>query len=77
MAKRDIHVVPHPDGWAVRREGAGKAGSVHETKREALDVGRERAKRHHVELIPHRGDGRIQNPNSYGNDPYPPRDRRR
>lgn len=77
MAKRDIHVVPHPDGWAVRREGASRAGSVHETTREALEVGRERAQRDHVDLIPHGANRKIQNPNSYGNDPYPPRDRRR
>ena len=27
-----------------------------------------------LELIPHGMDGKIQNPNSYGNDPCPPRD---
>jgi hypothetical protein len=26
-------------------------------------------------LIPHLRDGRIQNPNSHGNDPCPPRDK--
>ena len=27
-----------------------------------------------AELIPHGKDGKIQNLNSYGNDPYPPKD---
>lgn len=77
MAKRDIHVVPHPDGWAVRREGSNRASSVHETKSEAMDAARCTARRERLELVPHGRDGRILNPDSYGNDPNPPRDRRR
>ena len=29
MSKRNQHVVPHKEGWAVRTAGRSKAGSVH------------------------------------------------
>ena len=32
------------------------------------------AKKEGLELIPHGMDGKIQNPNSYGSDSYPPKD---
>lgn len=75
--KKDIHVVPHPEGWATKTEGASKAGRVFQTKAEAMEQGREQAKREGVELVPHKKDGTIQNPNSYGNDPNPPKDTNR
>jgi hypothetical protein len=50
--KEDIHVVPHPEGgWATRREGAERVSDRHPTQREAIDVGRERAKKDQVELL--------------------------
>jgi len=76
VAKRDVHVVPHSDGWATRREGAGRAGSVHDTQREAIDRARDQARREHVEVVIHRPDGRIRDSDSYGNDPMPPRDKK-
>jgi hypothetical protein len=76
MAKRDIHVVPHEDGWATKKEGASRAGSVHDTKAEALEQAREQARRERVEVVIHRQDGRIQDSDSYGNDPLPPRDKK-
>ena len=76
MAKRDIHVVPHQDGWATKKEGAGRAGSVHDTKADALEQARERAKRERVEVVIHRRDGTIQDSDSYGGDPLPPRDKK-
>lgn len=74
MPKKDIHVVPHKDGWATRTEGAGRAGSVHDTQRGAIERGREQARREQVELVIHRQDGRIRDSDSYGDDPFPPRD---
>lgn len=74
MSKRDIHVVPHPDGWAVKREGAERASSVHERKVDALEAGRALARKDEVELVIHGLDGRIQDSDSYGNDPHPPTD---
>lgn len=74
--KRDIHVVPHDDGWAIKREGARRAGSVHEKKADALQQGRAQAKREHVELVIHRKNGTIQNSDSFGPDPHPPKDKK-
>ena len=67
--KQDFHVLPHDDGWSVKREGAKRAGSVHDTKIEAIEAGRERAKREKVELVIHLKNGKIQDLDSYGNDP--------
>lgn len=72
--KRDIHVVPHKGGWATRKEGAGKAGSVHDTQHKAIDKARGQAQRERTEVVIHRKDGRIRDSDSYGNDPFPPRD---
>ena len=42
--KRDIHVVPHKSGgWARKKEGASRAGSVHATQRDTIKVARERS----------------------------------
>ena len=73
--KRDIHVVPHGDGdWSTKKEGAGRAGSRHETQKSAIERGREQARREKVELVIHRRDGTIRDSDSYGSDPHPPRD---
>jgi Uncharacterized protein conserved in bacteria (DUF2188) len=73
-SKKDIHVVKHNDGWATRTENAQRVGRVYDTKQEALSGGRDQAKRKQVELVIHGRDGKIQNSNSFGNDPFPPRD---
>jgi len=74
---RPIHVVPHGDGgWATRREGADRVGSTHGTQGSAIEAGRDRARREHTELFIHGRDGRIRDRDSFGNDPFPPRDRK-
>lgn len=70
------HIVPHGDQWAVKREGADRAGSLHGTQAEAVEVGRERAIRDSGELVIHDRHGRIRDKDSYGNDPNPPKDRK-
>ena len=72
MAGKNQHVVPHPDGWAVKGEGNQWATSVHRTQAEAEGAGREIALNNHSELLIHNKQGRIRQRNSYGNDPYPP-----
>lgn len=73
--KKDVHVVPNSNGgWDVKREGANRASNHYDKKAEAEKRGRELAKGDGVEYIPHGKDGKIQNPNSYGNDPNPPKD---
>jgi hypothetical protein len=75
MSRRNnVHVVPNPDGgWKVKRENAKRASKLTETKKEAMDYARELAKTSKVELIPHGKKGKIQNPDSHGNDSFPPR----
>lgn len=72
MPKKNQHVVPHPDGWAVKGEGNQRATSVHATQREASHAGRDIAINNRSELIIHDRQGRFRARNSYGNDPYPP-----
>jgi hypothetical protein len=54
------HVVPHANGWAVRREASTRVRSVHATKHEAVKTGRRLARSEGGELIVHRRDGRIR-----------------
>ncbi|MDF2367208.1 DUF2188 domain-containing protein [Sneathiella sp.] len=75
--KKDIHVVPKSEGgWATRKEGASRAGSLHGTQRDAIDRARGQAIREKVEVVIHRKDGTIRDSDSYGNDPVPPKDKK-
>ncbi len=74
--KRDIHVIPHSDGWATRKENTDRAGVVTDTQGEAIARAREQARREHVEVVIHRRDGTIRDSDSYGPDPFPPRDKK-
>lgn len=76
MTKKDIHVVPHKDGWATKKEGAQRAGVVVDTQKAAIDRARDQAKRDRVEIVIHRKDGSIRDSDSYGNDPNPPKDKK-
>ena len=74
MAKRDHHVVPQGEGWAVKREGAERASSLHETQSDAITAGQDLARTNHTELVIHRPNGQIRDSDSYGRDHAPPRD---
>ncbi len=67
---KNYSVGPHDDGWQVKRDGAERASSVHDTKMDVVQVGRELAKASVGELRIKGQDGRIQNSNTYG--PYDP-----
>jgi uncharacterized protein YdaT len=73
MTKRNQHVVPHKDGWAVRGEGAQRPSSVHDRQSEAIDQARSIAQNQHTELFIHGTDGRIRARDSHGHDPNPPK----
>lgn len=72
MTRRNQHVTPHPDGWAVKPEGGQKPSSVHRTQQEAIDRAREIAQNQGTELFIHDQNGRIRERDSYGRDPFPP-----
>lgn len=75
--KKNVHVVPNPNGgWDVKREKSKKASKHTDVKSDAVEYGKNLAKKDKVEFIPHKKDGKIQNPNSYGNDPNPPKDKK-
>lgn len=74
MAKKPSqHVVPHRDGWAVKKAGASRATVVKETQEEAMTKAKEVAKNQEAELMIHGRDGKIREKNSYGKDPHPPK----
>ena len=75
-SKKDIHVVPHGEGWATRKEGAQRVGFTADTQKQAIERAREQAQRQRVEVVIHRPDGRIRDSDSYGSDPNPPKDRK-
>lgn len=71
------HVVPNPNGgWDVKRGGAERASGHFDTKREAVDRGREVSRNQGTELRIHNLDGRINQSDSHGHDPNPPKDKR-
>lgn len=76
--KKDHHVVPNSDrgGWDVKREGAERASGHFDKKADAMGRGRDMARGNHTELVEHGRNGRIQDSDSYGNDPVPPRDKK-
>jgi len=74
--KKDIHVVPHSNGWATKKEGTSRASSVHGTQREAIERAKEQASRERTEVVIHRKNGQIRDSDSYGNDPFPPKDKK-
>ena len=69
-----VHTVPAPTGKGWWNEVNGKALSRHRIKEVAVEAGRVIAMKLKVEHTIHREDGVISEKNSYGNDPFPPRD---
>jgi len=76
MAKKDYHVVPRGNEWAVIREGAERAASLHPTQAKAEVEGRKLAKANESEVVIHRPNGQIRDSDSFGSDPNPPRDKK-
>lgn len=73
MAKNQ-RVLPHGGKWAVKGDGNRRATRVTDTKTEAVKIAREIARRQGSDVVIHGRDGTIQDRDSYGNDPFPPRD---
>jgi len=69
MPSQRIHIVPHDQGWALKREGQNGVESVHPTQKEAIDAGRDIARQDEVDLVVHRQDGTFRNVLTYTNDP--------
>lgn len=67
-------VSPREGGWAVHGEGNERDTKHFPTQNQARDYAREIAKNQKSEVIVQGTDGRIRSKDSYGNDPYPPKD---
>lgn len=70
-------MTPREDGWwAVKPEGDERASGLYDTQGEAIQAGRELAQNNPSELFIHGRGGRIRDRDSFGGDPFPPRDTR-
>jgi Uncharacterized protein conserved in bacteria (DUF2188) len=77
MGRKTHHVVPNSEGgWDVKKGGGQKSIKHFDRKQEAVDYGRGVSKNQNSEFIVHKKDGKIQNPDSHGGDPFPPRDKK-
>lgn len=79
MPKNDRTVSRRPDGtWANKLDGAERAGSLHDTQRDASDSARDMLKRSGGGELKVKGeDGKIRSKDTIppGNDPHPPHDK--
>lgn len=76
MSRKERHVVPAKEGgWDVKKPHAERASSHSDTKAEAVERAREICINQGAECVIHGKDGKIQDSNSHGNDPCPPKDK--
>lgn len=59
-SKEHYHVIPHPDGWAVRRDNAKRASSVFDDKEDARNAAIELARGEGVHVYIHGDGGEIE-----------------
>ncbi len=71
---RNVHVVPLGDKWAVKEEGRDSPLSTHRTQDAAIEAAVPVAQGNQADVVIHRPDGTIRDRDSYGPDPFPPRD---
>jgi len=70
---RPIHVINQDNEWKVKRDKSERSIRNFNTKKEAVDFARKLSKKDNEELVIHGKDGRIQQKDSHGQDPYPPK----
>lgn len=73
MSKKNQHVVPHGNQWAIKGEGNGKYTLITDKQSEAIDAAKAIAQNQQSELFIHNREGQIRERNSYGNDNFPPK----
>lgn len=62
------HVVPHHDGWAIRREHTERASYVFDRKADALRKAQSIASNQESVLVIHRQDGTIERQQDFTNN---------
>nr|WP_315240200.1 DUF2188 domain-containing protein [uncultured Flavobacterium sp.] len=73
MSKKNQHVVPRGNNWAVQGAGNEKATRIVSTQTEAIKIAREIAINQKSEMFIHRPNGQIRERNTYGKDNFPPK----
>lgn len=63
----NYYVIPHENGWAIKKEENEEASQVFDTKDEAIDQAKSKAKKNNSNLIIQDKDGKIQTKRSYNN----------
>lgn len=59
------HVVPHDEGWAVRREGNKRVTATYKLQEQAIRKAKRIAKKYKADVIIHRKDGTIRDRINY------------
>ena len=72
--KKDQHGTPKGNLWQVIGAGNSKPTKLFNTQKDAIVYGREIAINQGSELVIHDKHGKIRDKDSFGNDPYPPKD---
>jgi hypothetical protein len=65
----DVYVQPRGDRWQVKKRGNERASAITETKKQAVEIGREAARKENSELIIKGQNNRIQQKDTHGLDP--------
>lgn len=73
---KNQHITKKDDKWKVIGENNKRATKYFDTQKEAIKYGRELAIKQKSELVIHGKNGKIIDKDSYGNDPFPPRDKK-
>ncbi len=74
--KSNVHVTPLGKQWQVKIEKSNSPLSIQKTQAKAIEIAKPFAKILKSEVVIHRPNGTIRDKDSYGNDPYPPRDKK-
>ena len=80
MPKNDRYVTRHPEGWAVQSPGGNRASSVHDTQRGAIEAAKDIVRNlggGEVRIQDRSGKWRDSDTVAPGNDPFPPRDKKK
>ncbi len=67
--RKNQHVVPHGNNWAVKGAGNEKSTKIMPTQKQAIEKAREIARNQQSELVIHNKEGKIREKDSFGNDP--------
>ena len=76
MKRKNQHVVPSGNDWAIKGAGNEKATKIVPTQSQAIRIAREIAINQSSEVVIHRQNGKIRDKDSYGKDSNPPKDKK-